>query len=76
MRNQYGTGNSPYKGEGREEDLREDGWTQSEGLIAKRGDYRRIKCSTALHAGVCHRTSTPHKSGNKMNEMKTGCIRH
>ena len=23
-----------------------------------------------LHGGVCHRTSTPHKSGNKMKEKK------
>ena len=22
------------------------------------------KCMTVLHGGVCHRTSTPHKSGN------------
>ena len=25
---------------------------------------------TELHGGVCHRTSTPHKSGNKMKEKK------
>ena len=25
-----------------------------------------MKCTTVLHGGVCHRTSTPHKSGNKM----------
>ena len=24
----------------------------------------------ALHGGVCNRTSTPHKSGNKMKEKK------
>ena len=23
-----------------------------------------------LHGGVCHRTSTPHKSGNKMKKKK------
>ena len=23
---------------------------------------------TELHGGVCHRTSNPHKSGNKMKE--------
>ena len=28
-------------------------------------------CTTGLHGGVCHRTSTPHKSGNKMKEKKT-----
>ena len=27
-------------------------------------------CLTMLHGGVCHRTSTPHKSGNKMKEKK------
>ena len=25
---------------------------------------------TELHGGVCHRTSTPHISGNKMKEKK------
>ena len=29
-----------------------------------------MKCTTVLHGGVCHRTSTPHKSGNKMREKK------
>ena len=24
-----------------------------------------MMCTTVLHGGVCHRTSTPHKSGNK-----------
>ena len=27
-------------------------------------------CTTVLHGGVCHRTSTPHKSGNKITEKK------
>ena len=27
-------------------------------------------CMTELLGGVCHRTSTPHKSGNKMKEKK------
>ena len=27
-----------------------------------------MMCTTVLHGGVCHRTSTPHKSGNKMKE--------
>ena len=27
-------------------------------------------CTTVLHGGVCHRTSTPHKSGNTMKEKK------
>ena len=25
---------------------------------------------TVLHGGVCHRTLTPHKGGNKMKEKK------
>ena len=29
-----------------------------------------IMCMTELHGGVCHRTSTLHKSGNKMKEKK------
>ena len=32
-------------------------------------------CTTVLHGGVCHRSSTPHKSGNKMKEKKE-YIRH
>ena len=33
-------------------------------------DCRLMKCTTVLHGGVCHRTSTAHKSGNKMKEKK------
>ena len=29
-----------------------------------------MMCMTELHGGVCHRTSTPHKNGNKMKEKK------
>ena len=29
-----------------------------------------MMCATMLHGGVCHRTFTPHKSGNKMKEKK------
>ena len=29
-----------------------------------------MMCTTVLHGGVCHRTSTPHKSGNTMKEKK------
>ena len=36
----------------------------------KRRDCRLMMCMTELHGGVCHRTSTPHKSGNKMKEKK------
>ena len=27
-----------------------------------------MKCTTVLHGDICHRTSTPHKSGNEMNK--------
>ena len=37
-----------------------------EGMISKRRDCRLMMCTTVLHGRVCHRTSTPHKSGNKM----------
>ena len=33
-----------------------------------------MMCMTELHGGVCHRASTPHKSGNKMKEKKKKCI--
>ena len=33
-------------------------------------DCRLMMCTTGLHGGVCHRTSIPHKSGNKMKEKK------
>ena len=29
-----------------------------------------MMCTIVLHGGVCHRTSTPRKSGNKMKEEK------
>ena len=29
-----------------------------------------MMCMTELHGGVCHRTSTPHKTENKMKEKK------
>ena len=29
-----------------------------------------MMCTTMLHVGVCHRTSTPHKSGNKVKEKE------
>ena len=29
-----------------------------------------MMCTTGLHGGVCHHTSTPHKSGNTMKEKK------
>ena len=30
-----------------------------------------MKCTTELHGGACHRTSTPHKSKNKMQKKKS-----
>ena len=35
-----------------------------------------MMCTTMLHGGVCHRTSTPHKSGNKMKEKKKNIDLH
>ena len=29
-----------------------------------------MMCTTVLHGGVCHRTSTPHKSGIEMKERE------
>ena len=54
-------------GKGREEDIREDGWTKKR-MISKRRDCRLMMCTTVLHGGVCHCTSTPHKSGNNMKK--------
>ena len=31
---------------------------------------------TMLHGGVCRRTPTPHKSGNKMKRKKIDFIQH
>ena len=45
-------------------------WLDKERMISKRRDCRLTMCTTVLHGGVCHRTSTPHKSGNKMKEKK------
>ena len=39
-------------------------------MTSKRRDCRLMMCMTELHGGVCRRTSTPHKSGNKMKEKK------
>ena len=39
-------------------------------MISKRRDCRLMMCTTVLHGGVCHRTSTPHKNGNKMKKKK------
>ena len=39
-------------------------------MLSKIRDCRLIKCTTVLHGGVCHRTSTPHKSGNKVKKKK------
>ena len=33
-------------------------------------------CTTVLHGGVCHRTSTPHKSGNKIIEEEEEAVQN
>ena len=38
--------------------------------IKEKGLCRLMMCTTVLHGGVCHRTSTPHKSGNKIKKKK------
>ena len=40
---------------------------ESYGIISKRKDCRRRKCTTLLYGGACHRT--PHKSGNTMKRV-------
>ena len=52
-----------YRGEGREEDLRDD-WTKYR-MMSKRRDFRLMEGTTVLHGGICHCTSTPHLRGNK-----------
>ena len=42
----------------------------------KEKGLRLMMCMTELHGGVCHRTSTPHKSGNKMKEKKKKKTHH
>ena len=39
-------------------------------FLSKRSDSRLMKCTAVLHGGIYNRTSTPHKSGNKMKEKK------
>ena len=39
-------------------------------MISKTKDCRLMTCTTVLPGGVCHRTSTQHKSGNKTKEKK------
>ena len=45
-------------------------WLEKLRMTSKRRDCRLMMCTTVLHGGVCHHTSTPHKSGNKMKEKK------
>ena len=45
-------------------------WLDNVNYDSKRRDCRLTKCTTVLHGGVCYRTSTPHKSGNKMKKKK------
>ena len=39
-------------------------------MTSKRRDCRLIRCTTVLHGGIYHRTSTPHIGANKMKEKK------
>ena len=45
-------------------------------MMSKSRNCRLMKCMTVLNGGECHRTSTPHKSGNKMKEKKKNVIVH
>ena len=38
-------------------------------MISNRNDCRGRKCTTVLHGAVCHRTSTPYKSGKNMKRF-------
>ena len=40
----------------------------------RRLDKGMMKSTTMLRGGVCHRTSTPHKSGNKMKRKKVAGV--
>ena len=45
------------------------------GMIPKRRDCQRRKCTTVLRGGICHRTSTPHKNWTKIKRKKKGVHR-
>ena len=49
---------------------RKRGRPKIRGLGKVKNDIKEKRLSTVLHGGVCHRTSTPHKSGNKIKEKK------
>ena len=34
-----------------------------------------MMCATVLHGGVCRRTSTKHKRGNKMKDKEKSSVR-
>ena len=55
LRRKEGDGNESA---GEKEDIREDRWTK-QWIMSKRMDGRLMKCTTVLHGGVRHRTSTP-----------------
>ena len=46
-------------------------WLDKVRMASKRRDCRLMMCTTVLHGGVCHHTSTPHKSGIQMKEKKS-----
>ena len=50
-------------------------WLEKEKDDIKEKGLSGRKCTTMLHGGICHRTSTPHKSGNKKKEKKKNCYR-
>ena len=45
-------------------------WLVKMKMISKRRDCRLMMCTTVLHRGLYHRTSTPHKSEIKMKDRK------
>ena len=54
-----------YKGEGGDEGLRVDGYTE---IIQKRRDYLCRKRTTVLHGGECRQPSIPRESLTKMKK--------
>ena len=68
-RRKEGDGNGKYKGGGREEGLREDGWTVL-GLISERNCWGR-ECATELRGGVYRHTQTHIKMGLRRRRRKT-----
>ena len=68
LRRKEGDGNESTRE--KEERTKTVGQNEGGGMISKRRDCRRRMCTAVLHGGVCHSTSTPHKSGNNMKRRK------